>query len=102
MSGTFDRIRPRTPGPDSDLLGADAPADRDGRQALWGDVVEPPSFGSVTVDCSSCGERSVLGLRAAALAALPSVHVPLLRRYGSWMRCPACSRRTWVRLRVTL
>lgn len=99
----FDRIRPRSVGPEADLLAGEMPTDRDGRQALWSDVVEPPSFGSVTIDCSSCDQTSVLGLRAAVLAALPSLHVPTLgRRHGSWMKCPACGRRTWVRLGIRL
>jgi hypothetical protein len=35
--------------------------------------------------------------------ALPSVHLPLVRRgHPSWMRCPACARRTWVRLGLRL
>ena len=35
--------------------------------------------------------------------ALPSVHLPFVRRgHPSWMRCPACSRRTWVKVVITL
>lgn len=103
MSSAFDRIRPRAAGSgEPEVLSGDMPTDRDGRQALWSDVVEPPSFGSVTVTCSTCDQTSVLGLSAAARAALPSFHLPIGRRFGSWMRCPACERRTWVRLAVRL
>jgi hypothetical protein len=53
----------------------------------------------VTVDCSACRATTVLTPRQALLAALPSLHLPLLKRdHSSWLRCPACGRRTWVRL----
>jgi hypothetical protein len=103
MTTGFDRIRSRTTGGDPDVVAGDMPTDRDGRQALWSDVVEPPSFGSITVECSTCGQTSVLGLRAAARAAVPSVHLPFVRgRYGSYMSCPACHDRTWVRVGLRL
>ena len=44
-------------------------------------------------------------LIAAGEASSPidfSVHLPLLKRYPSFMRCPACGRRTWVRVRWRL
>ncbi len=97
----FDRIRPR--GQALPELSPDGPTDHDGRGALWSDVVAAPSVGAVTITCSSCQERSVVGLRAAARAAIPSLHLPYLRRdHGSFMLCPACGRRTWVRLGLHL
>ncbi|HEX2051633.1 MAG TPA: hypothetical protein VHJ34_13525 [Actinomycetota bacterium] len=27
-------------------------------------------------------------------------HLPLLRDYPSWFRCPACGRRTWMRVHL--
>lgn len=99
----FDRIRPRTVAPEPEPVLSEMPTDHDGRQALWSDVVEPPSFGSVTVECSSCQQTSVVGLRAATRAVLPSFHLLVgPKRHRSWMRCPACARRTWVRLGVRL
>ncbi len=39
----------------------------------------------------------------AVLAAVPSLHLPIVRKsYPSWMRCPACRKRTWVRVAVRL
>lgn len=94
----FDRIKPRAVAPEPDPVVTEMPTDHAGRQALWSDVVEPPSFGSVTIACSSCEQTSILGLRAAGRAALPSLHLPFIRgEHFSWMRCPACGRRTWVR-----
>jgi uncharacterized protein with PIN domain len=60
-------------------------------------------MGSVTVECSGCAATSVLSARQAIRAVVPSLHLPLLHgRYSSWLRCPACGRRRWVRLRVRL
>jgi hypothetical protein len=41
--------------------------------------------------------------RRLATLALPSVHLPMIRRdHPSWMRCPACGKRTWVKIVITL
>ena len=103
----LDRVRPRRL--DDSLLAAsvpDSPPDAEGKRALFsasGAASSPPAFGSVTVECSACGERTVLAAGQALRAAVPSVHLPLLRRdYPSWMRCPACGLRTWVRLAIQL
>ena len=103
MSG-LDRVRPRTP---------DAPPapsvteirDHDGKRALFS-VAETPqttAFGSMTIDCSRCGAQSVLSPLQGVRAAVPSVHVPFLRRdHPSYLRCPACERFSWVRLSICL
>ena len=103
MSG-LDRVRPRTP---------DAPAvpsvtevrDQDGKRALFSVAAGPQTtgFGSVTIDCASCGEQSVLSPWQGLRAALPSLHLPVLRRdHASYLRCPACERFSWTRLSVRL
>jgi uncharacterized protein with PIN domain len=78
--------------------------DPEGKRALFSPDAPPdraPLFGTVTVACSACEEVTVLTARQAVLIALPSLHLPLVKRnYPSWMRCPACGRRTWVRLTV--
>jgi hypothetical protein len=34
---------------------------------------------------------------------IPSLHLPFIKRDGfSWMKCPACRRRTWVSLTLHL
>ncbi|HVA59374.1 MAG TPA: hypothetical protein VNG13_02415 [Mycobacteriales bacterium] len=104
MNRGFDRLRPRTPSVTG--LGPgdyEAPHDAAGKRALFsaGDVL--PAAGAVSIDCSACGERTALSPARALRAALPSVHLPVLRRdYPSWMRCPACTRRTWVRVGLHL
>lgn len=93
----FDRLKPRAT--------AGRP-DREGKGVLFsaGDPAGPPllgPFGTVTVRCSACGVTTSLTPWAALRAAVPSLHLPLLRKaHPSWMRCPACARRTWVRLGV--
>ena len=76
----FDRIRPRVVAPDPEPVVSEVPTDHAGRQALWSDVVEPPSFGSVTIACSSCAQTSIVGIGTAARAAVPSLHLPIVRR----------------------
>jgi hypothetical protein len=86
----------------------EAPYDRDGKRALFSAPVslpreQRPAPGAVVVDCGSCGESSVLTPAAALALAVPSVHLPFLKRdHGSWMRCPACRRRTWVSVQIQL
>jgi predicted RNA-binding Zn-ribbon protein involved in translation (DUF1610 family) len=115
VTSRFDRVRPRPPrastAPQSII---DTPRDAEGKRALFSSGAEgaAPAGGSVSVECSSCGETTVLSPAQAVRAALPSLHLGfavgrrgasttlgLTRRpYPSWMRCPACGRRTWVRV----
>jgi uncharacterized protein with PIN domain len=61
---------------------------------------EPPGpKRSLVVTCSSCLAQTRVSPADLARAALPfSVHLPLVRRYHSFIRCPACRRRAWVRV----
>jgi hypothetical protein len=99
----FDRLRPRsrTAAPVAD--GAVTPLDASGKRALFSATRTQPATGSITVSCSSCGERTALSMLAATRLLVPSLHLPLLRSgYPSLLRCPACGRFTWVRLRLSL
>jgi hypothetical protein len=100
----FDRLRRRTADPlDEVPVGSGAVPDTDGKRALFSAAEQKPSFGSVSLTCSSCAERSVVSARQALRLAVPSVHLPFLRTAPwSWMRCPACGRRTWVDATVQL
>jgi hypothetical protein len=102
MSGQFDRLRPRDAAAPAPAPRQGLGADREGKRALFSTEAPPvgaPQFGAVTVSCSACSATTVLTPRQALTAALPSVHLPLVKRgYPSWMRCPACGRRTWVRI----
>ncbi len=87
---------PNVPDPDD-------PSSRDpmGRMALFSSTEpEPsPSKGGLVIECSSCLAETRVSTVDVAKAALPlSLHLPFVRRYHSFMRCPACGRRAWVRL----
>jgi uncharacterized protein with PIN domain len=98
--GTFDRLRPRSEA-EQELREQARPAgtvDAEGKRALFSQTASAPAFGAVTVECSSCGAETVMTAAQWVRSALPSLHLPGLRkRYPSWMRCPACGTRTWVK-----
>lgn len=100
----FDRLRPRSAHyVDQPVVIGDTVPDQEGKRALFSAADQPASTGAVTIDCSACGARSVVSVRQAVRLAVPSLHVPVLRRgHASWMRCPACRRRSWVRLEIQL
>ena len=97
----FDRIRVRRGGRHGGT--PRLPVDPQGRRSLYSVTDQPAAPGAVTLACSGCEEESVVTPRQLIGLALPSLHLPLIRRgYPSWMRCPACGRRTWVRLGLSL
>jgi uncharacterized protein with PIN domain len=78
--------------------------DRDpmGRMALFSEI-EPqePGVQLLWIECSSCLKETPVSPLDVVKATLPfSVHLPLVKRYHSFMRCPACRRLTWVRVNV--
>ena len=103
----FSRLHPVSQADDTPRL-IDTTSDQQGRRALFsGEGAPPPSSpastGAVVVDCGDCGERTVLSAASALQYVVPSVHVPYLKReHGSWMRCPACRKRTWVSVQIQL
>ena len=108
---SFDRVRPRS-GP-SAASPLSAAVDAEGKRALFSSSVDAalPGIGSALVECSRCGERTVLSPMRALRASIPSLHLALRvghgddvhtigvgdRDYPSYMRCPACNRPSWVR-----
>ena len=100
----FDRLRRRAPvAKRSRPAVGKRPADPQGRRSLYSVAEQPPPAGAITVACSRCGETSVATPRQVVWLALPSLHLPILRKeHPSWMRCPACGQRTWVRLGLRL
>jgi hypothetical protein len=121
MSGTFDRVRPRSasgPPDGSGPLAAGPSPDVHGKQVLFTSPIDvtPPGVGSVRVECSRCEQQTVLGLVEALRVALPSLHLGLRvsrgdvvrsatfrgRDYPTYLKCPACGRPSWVRFTVQL
>jgi hypothetical protein len=103
---SFDRLRPRTAETHSParLTTVPAPPGSQGRRPLFS-VDEPgeAAFGSISIECSSCHETSVLALRQAMRLALPSLYLPVIKgRYPAWLHCPACGDWTWTRVRMRL
>lgn len=99
----FDRLRRRSPAPVRTAESVDSPPDPLGRRALYSVAEQPPCLGAVTIECSACKETSVVTPRGLIGLALPSLHLPLLRRtHSSWLRCPSCRQRTWVSLGLRL
>lgn len=76
-------------------MGPDA-SDR-GKYALYS-VTERKRF-TCTVECSSCREETRVSYLELGVLLFPvHLHLPLLRYHHSWFRCPACGRRTWLRV----
>ena len=113
-AGGFDRIRPRTPAAETPTV---RPRDAQGKRALFSATEgerDLPGVGSISVECQRCGERTVLSPMAAVRAAFPSLLLSVdvghgdrestvglfRRRYGAYLRCPACKRPSWARLSV--
>jgi len=92
---TFDRVRARAVTAPS-VAGVDV----QGKSALFSRDTVSPSLGSVVITCSECHVATVASYVQALHLALPSLHLLGVRRdYPSWMRCPACDERHWVKLR---
>jgi uncharacterized protein with PIN domain len=73
-----------------------------GRMALFSEV-EPqePRTELLWIECSSCLKETPVSPLDLIKATLPfSLHFPVIKRYHSFMRCPACGRLTWVRVIV--
>lgn len=82
--------------------GRDLAPQRDpmGKMALFSGETRPSVTGTFLVDCSACRRETPVSFSQLVKNALPfSLHLPLVRKYHSFMRCPACGRRTWVRVR---
>ena len=74
-----------------------------GRMALYSDATPEPEApaGWLVMECSSCLAETPVSLAGLVRSALPlSIHLPFVRQYPSFMRCPACTRRAWVRLKL--
>lgn len=92
--GSFDRIRP------PEKAGA-ARVDPQGKQALFSGADNPPSLGSVAVDCAKCHRRSVISLTQMLQLSVPGVHAPVPGKgHRAFMKCPACGKRSWLGVTV--
>lgn len=92
--GSFDRIPPpRSSGTQR--------VDPQGKQALFSGADNPPSLGSVAVDCGKCHRRSVISLTQMVQLSLPGVHAPVPGKgHRALMKCPSCGKRSWLGVTV--
>jgi uncharacterized C2H2 Zn-finger protein len=106
----FDRLRPRTAPADP------APThDSEGKRALFSSSDVARQGGAILIECSRCSKVTALTPAAAMRAMFPALHLSVAvgrgerqtsigllrrRRYGSWLRCPACGQASWVRVIV--
>ena len=109
----FDRVRPRTVVPE-----APQSHDAQGKRALFSSTegARPTGGGAIQIECSRCNQVTGLTPTAAMRAVFPAFHTSitvargsrqttlglLRRRYGSWLRCPACGHGSWTRVTVRL
>jgi hypothetical protein len=62
-----------------------------------------PPLGALTLECSACREETpVTGPELARLAFPFFLALPFTRQHWAWLRCPACSHRTWLQPHVRL
>lgn len=114
----LDRIRPRSAPVAPDPVAGEAPAptrsgppdlgpiarDPLGKAALYssGRQQSQQAMGTFLVECSECRRETPVTAGDLVRLGLPSFHLPFLKRFPSLMKCPACGRRTWVRVRWRL
>ncbi|MGZ4121488.1 MAG: hypothetical protein ACXVQY_01200 [Actinomycetota bacterium] len=68
-----------------------------GKRALFSvSNVRPGPFGTLALECSSCKRESPIRFRDIPRLTFP-LTVTLPRRYHTYMKCPGCGRRTWLR-----
>jgi len=108
----FDRLRPRTEPVDP------APTlDAEGKRALFSSTEVTRPSGGIVIECARCSQTTALTPTAALRAAFPALHLSVVigrgerqtpigflrhRRYGSWLRCPACGQGSWARVTIRI
>jgi hypothetical protein len=65
----------------------------EGKEALYS--TGPRRRGTVVVTCGGCKARTRVNLTDLGLRWLTGTVTIPGRRFGHWMRCPSCQRRTW-------
>ena len=70
-----------------------------GKHALYSAAERKPR--TLTVECSACREETrVSYIELAALLFPFHFHLPVMKYHHSWFKCPACGRRTWLRVHL--
>lgn len=69
-----------------------------GRAALFSG--KPREEGPFTIECAGCRAHSRIRLSRLIRIALPINFTNPLRYHHTWLKCPACDKRNWVRIRT--
>lgn len=98
----FDRIKPaRTTSTASDPVIDVREADVQGKRALFSGAAQPPSVGSVAIECGGCANRSVVSYVRLAKLWATGIYVPMPGvNQRAWLKCPACKKHEWVTINL--
>lgn len=77
---------------------APRPVDPHGKTSLFSG--EPRMDGPFLLECSGCGRNSRVTAGRLLRLALPLNMTIPFRYHHTWMKCPACEERRWVRIRA--
>lgn len=73
------------------------PLDPQGKAALFSKTRR--TDGPFLVECSGCNQTTRIGLTHLLRLAFPINFTIPLRYHHTWLRCPACANRRWVRIK---
>lgn len=71
--------------------------DPEGKVALFSG--QPRGSGRFQIECSSCQSHTRSGARTLARLAFPVNFTVPFKYHHTWLKCPSCGQRTWVRIR---
>lgn len=95
---SFDRIKPPPqPVESSATTVSSREDDQQGKRALFSNAQQPPSVGSVALQCSRCNRRSVISYVRLAKMTVTGFHLPVPGvGHRAYLKCPACEQRCWI------
>ncbi|MEI8080240.1 MAG: hypothetical protein WCI74_00135 [Actinomycetes bacterium] len=98
----FDRIRPAAAQRPTDTPVVQAREDDlQGKRALFSGADQPPSVGSVAIQCGGCSNRSVVSFVRLAKLWATGIYVPVPgANQRAWLKCPACRKHEWVTINL--
>ncbi len=73
--------------------------DTEGKAALFSG--RPRHEGPFRIECSGCGNHSQVSASGLLKLALPFNFTVPLKYHHTWLKCPACRHRRWVKINLT-
>jgi len=80
------------------VTSSDRPRDPQGKAALFSG--QQRHDGRFIIECSGCGSHTRVGTTRLVGLALPINFTNPFRYHHTWLKCPACDERRWVRIKV--